>query len=473
MKRFGWGLGAFGLTLLVASQGLAQAPGPSDAPPGSVTVPSEGGSVVVTPGSTSTTTTYQPMGVPAPGTDINAGLPSSSRPVTGDQSDTFDLNTGSGGGTVFGGKGAEAILPSDRARASRIPDIHVVKRGDTLWDLCDHYYGNPWQWPRVWSYNSQVANPHWIYPGDQIRMRDSRGGGAWGAGAGGAGTGGAGTGIGSDGGLGAAGFQRAGGPGGPGRLGRGAVFLRDQGFIGDPDKDVWGQVAGAVEEQMLLAQGNHVYLLLKQGAPAPRTGQELTIFRTVRQPDPVKGARKPPGEIVAVLGTVRIESYEPKTRVARATITESLDVIERGAKVGPVRRRFDVVPPVASKANVEARILTSLYPHVYLAQNQVVFLDRGAEDGLVPGNRLYVTRRGDRWRESLTTRATRERVRVDSAGDADVDMTPLPGDPKDFPEESIAELVILRAEKYSSIALVTQSRQEVVPGDVAVSRVGR
>ncbi len=470
MKRSGSALGAFGLSLLVASHGLAQAPGPSDAPPGSVVVPSEGGSVVVTPGSTSTTTTYQPMGVPAPGTDINAGLPSSSRPVTGDQTDTFDLNTGSGGGTVFGGKGAEAILPTDRARATRIPDIHVVKRGDTLWDLCDHYYGNPWQWPRIWSYNSQVANPHWIYPGDQIRMRDPRGGGAFGARAGG----GSGTGAGAESGFGPAGLQHSGGPNGPGgRLGRGAVFLRDQGFIGDPDKDVWGEVAGAVEEQMLLAQGNHVYLLLKQGAPLPRQGQELTLFRTVRQPEPVKGARKPPGEIVAVLGTVRIESYDPKTRVARATITESLDVIERGAKVGPVRRRFDVVPPVANKAKVEARILTSLYPHVFLAQNQVVFLDRGAEDGLVPGNRLYVTRRGDRWRESLSTRASRERVRVDSTGVAEVDITPLPGDPKDFPEESIAELVILRAEKYSSIALVTQSRQEVVPGDVAVSRIGR
>lgn len=468
MKRVASGIGAVGLALLVTGQALAQS-GPSDepaAPPGSVVVPSDGGSIVVTPGSTSTTTTYQPMGVPAPGTDINAGLPSSSRPFTGDTADTFDLNTGSRGGTVYGDKDAEAILPTDRARATRIPDIHVVKRGDTLWDLCEHYYGNPWQWPRVWSYNSQVANPHWIYPGDQIRMRDPRGGGAFGA----AGTGGAGTGAGGDG-LARAGFQRAGVQGG--RAGRGSVFLRDQGFIGDPDKDVWGQVAGAVEEQMLLAQGNHVYLLLKQGAPAPRAGQDLTLFRTVRQPDPVKGARKPPGEIVAVLGTVRIESYDPKTRVARGVILESLDVIERGAKVGPVRRRFDVVPPVASKVKVEARILTSLYPHVYLAQNQVVFLDRGAEDGLVPGNRLYVTRRGDSWRESLTTRAARERVRMDSAGDADIDVTPLPGDPKDFPEESVAELVILRAEKYSSIALVTQSKLELVPGDVAVSRVGR
>ncbi len=466
------------LAALVAGPALAQAPGPSEAPPGSVVVPSEGGEVVVTPGSSNTTTTYTPGGLPAPGTDINAGLPSSSKPVVGDQRDSFDLGSSSGGNAVvYGSKGSEAILPTERASA-RVPDIHLVRRGDTLWDLCDRYYGNPWQWPRIWSYNSQVANPHWIYPGDQIRMRDARDARGYGSTTigGGTGRGGNGTGNGSGAGNGGGGndqdaLNQMNGRRSP--FSKGAIFLRDQGFIGDPNKDVWGQVAGAVEEQMLLAEGNHVYLLLREGAQPPKVGQDLTVFRSVRQPEKVKGARKPPGEIVAVLGTVRVESYDPKTRVARAEIRESLDVIERGSKVGPVRRQFDVVPPQPSKANVQARILTSLYPHVYLAQNQVVFLDRGSEDGLAPGNQLYVARKGDSWRESLSSKSTRDRVRVDSAGNAEVETTPLPGDPKNFPEETIAELRVLRVEKYSSIAVVTQSKKELVPGDVAVTRVGR
>jgi len=439
-----------------------QAPPPSDVPPGSVVVPSQGGTVVVTPGSASSTTEYRPLGLPAPGTDINAGLPSSSRPITGDQRDGFDLNQPSGGNiVVYGPKGGEAILTTERARA-RVPDVHIVKRGDTLWDLCDRYYGNPWQWPRIWSYNSQVANPHWIYPGDQLRMRDPSDMRGYGS-----------SSLGGGNGRGNGGSDADRLNARQGAIRRGSVFLRDQGFIGDPNKDVWGQVAGAVEEQMLLAEGNHVYVLLREGAQAPKPGQDLTVFRTVRQPENVKGARKPPGEIVAVLGTVRVESYDPKTRVARARITESLDVIERGAKIGPVRRRFDVVPPVASTANVQARILTSLYPHVFMAQNQVVFLDRGSQDGLVPGNRLFVTRRGDSWREGLSSKSARQRVRIDSDRNAEVETTPLPGDSKNFPVETVAELRVLRSEKYSAIALVTHSTQELVPGDVAVSRVGQ
>jgi len=214
--------------------------------------------------------------------------------------------------------------------------------------------------------------------------------------------------------------------------------------------------------------------MLRPGV-TPEPGQELTLFRSVRQPGDVPGARKPPGEIVAVNGTVRVDAWDPKTRIARGRIIESIDVIERGAKAGPVGRRFDVVPPKPNARAVEARVLTSIYPHVYHAQEQVVFLDRGSEDGLVPGNTLIVLRKGDTWRKSLATgsKMLRDRMRMDSQEVVDVETTPLRGDPAKFPEEGVAELRILRTEKWSSVALVTQSRRELVAGDRAVARAGR
>jgi LysM domain-containing protein len=461
---------------LVASVAAAQAPGPQapapaapqapatnapSAPPGSVVVPGQGGSIVITPGSTTTT-----LG-PVDYVDPNAHLPSSSRPRVGDQEDGFDLKGGRGSGSavVFGDKGAGGVVGDESGGVSNarpsIPEIHLVRRGDTLWDLCDRYYSNPWQWPRVWSYNPQVENPHWIYPGDQLRLLGPGGAGALslydklGSGAG------AGNGSGALG---------RGGQGPRGRVAPNTVILRDQGFIGDPDADNWGEVAGSTDEQMMLAEGNRVYLLVKEGKTVkPR--DELTLYRSVRQPENVKGARKPPGEIVAILGTVRVEKFDTKSRIATAKIVESRDVIERGARVGPVRRRFDVVPPLPNTASVRARVLTSLYPHVYMSQDQVVFLDRGTEDGLKPGNRLLIVRRGDTWRTTLEN-STRDRVRMDSPENAEIERTPLPGDQDKFPEESIAELRVLRAEKFSSLALVTQSRREVLPGDLAVAKPG-
>jgi len=464
-------LASVALTLFAASGvAQAQAPGPAEAPgsaPG-------GPPAAAAPVPKNTLVTQGPAGSvifsPLPERDGNSDLPSSSRPKVGNESDTFDFRQGgSGTTTVVGNPNGTAVIDSSggSVRPLAPPSIHLVRRGDTLWDLSGTYYGNPWQWPRIWSKNPQIENPHWIYPGDQIRMGPggddgdaamTAKGGKFGDGKGdgtGTGTGAGGGGLGKR----------------PSRLTRGTVVLRNQGFIGDPNNDVWGEIAGSDEEQMMLAEGNNVYVVFKQGKTV-RAGEELTIFRSVRQPDNVPGARKPPGELVAILGTVKLDSVDPKSNIAKARITESLDVIERGARIGPVKRKFEVVPPLRNEKQVVARVLTSIYPHVYVGQNQVVFLDHGSEDGLKPGNRMVVVRRGDSWRRTLSAQMTGDRLRTDVPEPVAVERTPLPGEDSKFPDTTVAELRILSTERYSSLAIVTQSKRELLSGDVAVARAG-
>ena len=67
-----------------------------------------------------------------------------------------------------------AATSSTRRRRSctpgRRPTSTSCARGDTLWDICFFYFNDPWQWPKIWSYNPQITNPHWIYPGDLVRL---------------------------------------------------------------------------------------------------------------------------------------------------------------------------------------------------------------------------------------------------------------------------------------------------------------
>lgn len=395
----------------------------------------------------------------APGSNINAHLPSSSQPMMGGRSaDGFDLNPQQGSSGVVTGGGGESdplhigTFSGFGRKASPQAEFHVVRQGDTLWDLSGHYLANTWAWPQLWSLNPQVENPHWIYPGDQLRIRSAGGGGQATSGAQG---------------LGARLAARRTGLTGD------TVLLRDQGFIGDPERDVWGELVGSAEDQMLLSYGNQVYMMIREGVDV-RLGQQLTVFSEVRQPEKVPGARKPPGQIVKVYGTIRVNQWDPETRVARGEIVEAIDVIERGTKVGPVGRRFDVVPPKPASADVMARILASIYPHVYVGQNQVVFLDRGAEDGLEPGNRLKVLRRGDQWRRGLETapKTARARMRLDSPETVPSELTPIKGDDDQFPDEIVGEVRILRTEPYSSVGLVVESSREIQVGDRVVSATG-
>ena len=52
-----------------------------------------------------------------------------------------------------------------------VPMTYVVKRGDTLWDISDMYLKEPWRWPELWDNNTQIDNPHLIYPGDVLALR--------------------------------------------------------------------------------------------------------------------------------------------------------------------------------------------------------------------------------------------------------------------------------------------------------------
>lgn len=47
-------------------------------------------------------------------------------------------------------------------------EVYTIVRGDTLWDLAARFYGDPYLWPQLWERNQYILDAHWIYPGDPL-----------------------------------------------------------------------------------------------------------------------------------------------------------------------------------------------------------------------------------------------------------------------------------------------------------------
>src|SRR3954454_11797594 len=66
----------------------------------------------------------------------------------------------------------EAVADDVSVSTAAGAQTHSVVSGDTLWDLSNRYYRSSWEWPRLWSYNPEITNPHWIYPGHVLRLQE-------------------------------------------------------------------------------------------------------------------------------------------------------------------------------------------------------------------------------------------------------------------------------------------------------------
>jgi len=64
--------------------------------------------------------------------------------------------------------GASRLSAQETAQTGR---THVVKRGDTLWDLARLYLGDPYLWPEIYRLNTDmIDDPHWIYPSEVLKL---------------------------------------------------------------------------------------------------------------------------------------------------------------------------------------------------------------------------------------------------------------------------------------------------------------
>ena len=324
-------------------------------------------------------------------------------------------------------EGTEGLFENDDGRVSRsttaaIPETHVVKKGDTLWGISGYYFSNPWYWPKLWSFNPSITNPHWIYPGDVVRLL--LGGAAPEP-----------TPV-------AAAIPER--PRAPARAD--GIFLRQTGFLEPDELKKSGTIIASKEEKLMLGTLDEAYVQLDKEHPL-RIGERYTVYRPLNDvKHPV--THKKVGTLVQILGEAEVKTITDG-KIARCLIVDSTDPIERGFKVGPLRRQFKVVEPVRNQRDLEGVVVTALRPIRMVAADNLMFVDRGKQDGVVVGNRFLITRRGDGF---LPLRATG------------------PIDDKRFPREVIGEILVVDVRENLSTGIVLRTIKETNIGDRVEAR---
>ncbi|HZA13240.1 MAG TPA: LysM domain-containing protein [Myxococcaceae bacterium] len=328
-----------------------------------------------------------------------------------------------------------------RMRPSGPGHVHTVIQGDTLWDLSQQYLGSPWYWPKVWSYNPEIANPHWIYPGNRVRflpsgeevpMQVETGEIAAEPS----------TGLTDDSGVQATGKI--------GYTPSGTHRLLLQGFITARELEQAGEIAGSFAETLMLSYPDSVYVRFRNRG-AVRPGGEYVIFKTIKRVDhPSKGGTA--GYLTHFLGKAKVVAIGPD--VVTAQITDTWDEIHRGDLIGPANE--DLRLKVAQRPNdrtLDGVVLEMLVPYLTMVgEHQLVLVDRGSGDGVQVGNTFTVVRRQD------------------LGGTL---MDPKGGQDKRWPEESIATCMVVDVKDRACTCLMTRSIREVVRGDRMVMKAGQ
>lgn len=305
-------------------------------------------------------------------------------------------------------KVTNAGVSSEEFHLLRPANYHVVQPGDTLFTLATLYFGTPYAWPLIWSYNDHISNPHWIYPGDVVYMRPPLPGDAPDE-------------------QGVTPFVQS----------SSGTSIALAGFLTKRDLKPIGKLSNSPANKNMLSFPDKVYVSVNDKDQVKK-GKLFAVLRLENQEE------QEDESVVSrfkVVGAVRItEPSDGDDKLHKAVIVQSWEEIYRGDLLYPYERQLLRVAPSVATDTVTGSILDTVERRTLFGEHFYVLINKGKKEGVRVGNRFFAYSRED--------------------GRSELDEDDIAA----IPYERQAQMLVIHAEDNYSTALVVESKRELKKG---------
>ncbi len=368
-----------------------------------------------------------------------------------------------------------AAAPGSRVAVSDLqpdaPDTYTVQKGDTLWGIAGRFLKDPWKWPQIWQMNrDQIKDPHWIYPGNVIRLDKSAAGGPQlsmeGGASGGTEAEAAANVVKLDPRIRVEPLQTA-----IPSIPSSAIgpFLSQPLVVDSSFIDNAPVIVATEESRVILGSGDTAY--------ADRIGTDAAVNWQIFRPaaalrDPESGELL--GFEAKYIGDARVRRFGNPTTIV---ITKAREEVNRGDKLMPAREvsTINYVPRAPDKP-IRGVIMSVDGGVSEVGQYQIVTINRGSRDGIEVGNVLAV------YRQAQPMTAGTSRTSGDAFGGAGSwfrrltksEDTAKAGERLEgraivLPEERNGLLFVFRVFEKMSYAMVMKATRPIYLGDIVRS----
>lgn len=320
--------------------------------------------------------------------------------------EAFSPQSSSGGESMYSGS-----MNQITTTTYQVDRAYTIQTGDTLWDICNLLMDNPYYWPKLWSLNQYILNPHLIYPGQTLVFTP--------------GTESSFPNLEIVDGFEETPFEVVQAQSKPKGLDQDiyrplpdpfgdtvieqsfatgvgvSIRLRNISIVPPKGVRTVGKVTHSGEPRMQLSFPDRVYLdfFRADHRNNAKVGDKFFVIEKVKRvPNPSGGGTiglMVKKQAVVEVTQIRTSPTNRKRKVVEARVIDGDSSFVRGSELMEFRPNVIELVPHYTDQLIQGRIAGGDNTQIMISNNDFVFLNIGSRHGLEPGVQLYVVRRGD------------------------------------------------------------------------------